>query len=558
MAVSFLHGFRNPAHERRVAEILAEEAPEVTVSLSSEVSPGSGNTSAPRRRSATSTSVRWSNGIAEARRTAASSRDKGSLYIMLSNGGTASVQTASRYPIRLLESGPRRAPCAAYYGRESGFPEVLSFDMGGTTAKACVVEDGEPLTSKVRNRPGLPVQEGIGLAGEDVGNRDDRDRRRRRPSPTSTLSACSKSDESAGADPGPVCYGRGGDKPTVTDADLILGYLDPDFFLGGRMELDREGASRAIEQKIASQLGIDAIEAAWGIHQVVNENMANAARVHAVERGKDPRKHPLFLSAGPARFTHTGSPSPSASRVCCAARRGRHLGLRFLCAPLAFDFKRSLYGRLDDLDWSEVNRALEVMEMEEEICCAPLGSRTKRSRCDGSARCDTSARGTKWPWSCQKVLWARTTPPRSRSATDRSTDGSTGGRPRCAAGDHDLAPRGRLSAAADPARTAQRQSSCALRSAQGQERDISARARGLPERTGLRSLPPGSRRAFEGPAVVEEGIYRCSWSRCRSRDRRGPEPDREVVGVAQETSIRSCSRSSGTAWSRSSRSRPAP
>jgi N-methylhydantoinase A len=369
VAVSFLHGFRNPAHERRVAEIIAEEAPEVTVSLSSEVSPEL------REYERTSTTIcnvyvrplveRYLQRLEERLRRLGT---EGSLYIMLSNGGTASVQTASRFPIRLLESGPAAgALAAAFYGRESGFPDVLSFDMGGTTAKACVVEDGEPLTSnefeiarvyRFKKGSGLPVKTSviemieIGAGGGSIARVD-------------ALGLLKVGPESAGADPGPVCYGQGGDEPTVTDADLILGYLDPHFFLGGRMELDREGATRAIEQKIASRLGMDAIEAAWGIHQVVNENMANAARVHAVERGKDPRKYPLFAfgGAGPVHAYRVAR-ALGVPGFVAPLGAGATSAFGFLCAPLAFDFKRSLYGRLDDLAWSEVNRALGEMEEE--------------------------------------------------------------------------------------------------------------------------------------------------------------------------------------------------
>jgi N-methylhydantoinase A len=369
VAVSFLHGFRNPAHERRVGEILAKEAPEITVSLSSEVSPEI------REYERTSTTVcnvyvrplveRYLQRLEERLRKLGV---EGSLYIMLSNGGTASVKTASRFPIRLLESGPAAgALAAAFYGRESGFTEVLSFDMGGTTAKSCVVEDGEPLTSnefevariyRFKKGSGLPVKISViemievGAGGGSIAHVD-------------ALGLLKVGPDSAGAEPGPVCYGLGGSEPTVTDADLILGYLDPDFFLGGRMELDREGASRAIEQKIASQLGLDTVEAAWGIHQVVNENMANAARVHVIERGKDPRAYPLFAfgGAGPVHAYRVAR-ALGVPGFIAPLGAGAASAFGFLCAPLAFDFKRSLYGRLDELDWSEVNRALEEMEGE--------------------------------------------------------------------------------------------------------------------------------------------------------------------------------------------------
>ncbi len=369
VAVSFLHSFRNPAHERRVAEILAEEAPEITVSLSSEVAPEI------REYERTSTTVAnvYVRPLVEGYLRSLEDRLRqlgfaGSLYIMLSNGGTASVETVCRFPIRLLESGPAAgALAAAFYGRATNFPEVLSFDMGGTTAKACLIEGGEPLTSgefevarvyRFKKGSGLPVKTSviemieIGAGGGSIAG-------------VGSLGLPKVGPRSAGSVPGPACYGRGGDEPTVTDADLILGYLDPDFFLGGKMRLDREAALRAIEERIARPLGLDRVEAAWGIHQVVNENMANAARVHAIERGKDPRSYPLFAfgGAGPVhayRVAHAlGVPG-----FIAPLGAGATSAFGFLCAPLSFDFVRSLYGRLDELGWSEANAALGEMEEE--------------------------------------------------------------------------------------------------------------------------------------------------------------------------------------------------
>jgi N-methylhydantoinase A len=368
VAVSFMHSFRNPAHERRVREILSEEAPGIAVSLSSEVAP---EISEYERTSTTVANV-YTRPLVEGYLTSLEERLRrlgfgGSLYIMLSNGGTASVDTACRFPVRLLESGPAAgALAAAFYSRATDFSEVLSFDMGGTTAKACLIEGGEPLRSnefevarvyRFKKGSGLPVKVSviemieIGAGGGSIAS-------------IGALGLPKVGPRSAGSDPGPACYGRGGSEPTVTDADLTLGYLDPDFFLGGKMQLDREAALRAM-QKIARPLGLDTVEAAWGIHHVVNENMANAARVHAVERGKDPRAYPLFAfgGAGPVHGYRvaralglTGFIAPLGAGVTSA--------FGFLCAPLSFDFVRSLYGRLHDLDWSELNAALDEMEEE--------------------------------------------------------------------------------------------------------------------------------------------------------------------------------------------------
>ena len=367
-AVSFLHGFRNPVHEQRVAEILAEEAPGVAVSLSSEVSPEI------REYERTSTTIanvyvrplveRYLQRLEERLRRLGFD---GSFYVMLSNGGTASVETACRFPVRLLESGPAAgALAAAFYGEAAGFSDVLSFDMGGTTAKACLIDGGEPLTStdfevarvyRFKKGSGLPVKTSviemieIGAGGGSIAR-------------VGPLGLPKIGPESAGADPGPACYGRGGEEPTVTDADLLLGYLDPDFFLGGRMRLDYGAAEKAM-RKISDALGVDPLKAAWGVHQVVDENMANAARVHAVERGKDPRKYLLlaFGGAGPVH-AHRVARALGVPGFVAPLGAGTASAFGFLCAPLSFDLARSLYGRLDELDWDAANAALAQMEEE--------------------------------------------------------------------------------------------------------------------------------------------------------------------------------------------------
>jgi N-methylhydantoinase A len=368
VAVSFLHGYRNPVHEQRVAEILAEEAPGVAVSLSSEVSPEI------REYERTSTTIanvyvrplveRYLQRLEERLRRLGFD---GSFYVMLSNGGTASVETACRFPVRLLESGPAAgALAAAFYGEEAGFSDVLSFDMGGTTAKACLIDGGEPQTStdfevarvyRFKKGSGLPVKTSviemieIGAGGGSIAR-------------VGPLGLPKIGPESAGADPGPACYGRGGEEPTVTDADLLLGYLDPDFFLGGRMHLDYRAAEKAL-RKISDALGVDPVKAAWGVHQVVDENMANAARVHAVERGKDPRKYLLlaFGGAGPVH-AHRVARALGVPGFVAPLGAGTASAFGFLCAPLSFDLARSLYGRLDELDWDAANAALAEMEEE--------------------------------------------------------------------------------------------------------------------------------------------------------------------------------------------------
>jgi len=293
---------------------------------------------------------------------------------MRSSGGISTVETATRFPLRLLESGPAGGALAsAYFGQLANVHDLMAFDMGGTTAKLCVIEDGKPLTStefevdrkyRFKAGSGLPVKTPvvelieIGAGGGSIARVD-------------SLGLLKVGPDSAGADPGPACYGRGGAEPTVTDADLLLGYLDPNFFLGGRLRLDGDAAERAIHTRAAEPLGMSAVRAAWGIHQLVNEGMASAARVHAIERGKDPRSLPLFAfgGAGPghgfgvARVLH----SP---RLIVPFGAGVTSAFGFLTAPLEFDFVRSFVAQLDAVDWQHVNAILDDMTAQGEAILA--------------------------------------------------------------------------------------------------------------------------------------------------------------------------------------------
>jgi N-methylhydantoinase A len=368
VAVCFLHSYANPVHERRAAEIIRAEAPDLWVSLSSEVAP---EIREYDRFSTTVANVyvrplvdRYLATLVDRVRNLGLSCE---VLIMLSGGGVATVDTARQFPIRLVESGPAAgALAAAFLAAEAGFPNVLAFDMGGTTAKACLIEDGQPLTApefelarayRFKKGSGLPVKVTvielieIGAGGGSIAWVD-------------SLGLLKVGPESAGAEPGPACYGRGGTEPTVTDADLILGYLDPSYFLGGRMRLDRAAAEAAVG-RLAERLGLSLVEAAWGIHEVVTENMAAAARVHAIERGKDIRKFPLFAfgGAGPVHVYRLAQ-KLGLKRFICPPGAGATSALGLLVAPLAFDFVRSYYGRLDGLDWAVVNRLLAEMEAE--------------------------------------------------------------------------------------------------------------------------------------------------------------------------------------------------
>ena len=369
VGVCLLHAYANPAHERLVGTILREALPDTAVTLSSEV--------VPEIREYERTSTTLANVYVQrlAQQYLERLRDRlrgigvgGGLFIMQSNGGLCEAETGGRYPVRLIESGPAAgALAAAHYGALLGHKDLLSFDMGGTTAKACVISDGEPLVSpefeidrryRFKKGSGLPIKVPviemieIGTGGGSIARVDALRRLRVGP-------------ESAGARPGPVCYGLGGADPTVTDADLVLGYLDPDFFLGGEMRLDRDAARHAIVERVGKPLGLDPVQAAWGIHQLANESMAGAARIHAIERGKDVERFPIFAfgGAGPVHALGVARILQSPS-VIFPLGAGVMSAVGFLVAPLSFDFVRTLPGVLDALDWGAIAGTVAEMEAE--------------------------------------------------------------------------------------------------------------------------------------------------------------------------------------------------
>ncbi|HEY3466481.1 MAG TPA: hydantoinase/oxoprolinase family protein [Amycolatopsis sp.] len=405
VAVCFLHAFTNPAHERRTAEILADVAPSLRVALSSDVVP---EIREFERASTTVANVyvqdlteRYLRDLELRLHRLGITRAP---HIMLSNGGLATVDTAARHPIRILESGPAGGALAT---ATLGPPDLLAFDMGGTTAKLCLIAGGAPLVThqfevdrKYRLLPGsgLPVQVPvtdmieIGVGGGSIARID-------------ALGLLTVGPDSAGSEPGPVCYGHGGTEPTVTDADLVLGYLDPGYFLGGGMRLDAAAARAVLREKIADPLGVSVEEAAWGIHTSVNEDMANAARVHAVERGQDPAKLPMYTfgGAGPVHGVGVaralGAPSvvaPPAAGVLSAAG--------FLTAPLAFDFVRSARAAVHDLAWEQVDALFAEMEAEGAALLAKSGvddvthRRVAEMRYSGQGyEIRVPVRGGRWP-----------------------------------------------------------------------------------------------------------------------------------------------------------------
>jgi N-methylhydantoinase A len=378
VAVSLLHAHVNPAHERRVAALIAELAPKISVSCSSEV--------APEIREYERTSTAIANAyvmplvasyLKELERRVREIGISGSFYVMLSSGGIATCETAKRFPVRLIESGPAAGVvAAARFARLVNENRLLSFDMGGTTAKACIIDGGEPLVAhefevaraaRFKKGSGLPILAPavelieIGAGGGSIAWVD-------------SMGLLKVGPQSAGASPGPACYGLGGVEPTVTDADLVLGYLDPNFFLGGNMRLDVDAARGAIEERIEGPLGLDLTSAAWGIHRVVGESMAAAAAIHGIERGKDIRAYSLFVfgGAGPVHCWELAR-ALRVARILIPFGAGAMSALGLLAAPLAFDFVRTARQRLDDADWNRINSLFDEMESEGRAILASSG-----------------------------------------------------------------------------------------------------------------------------------------------------------------------------------------
>jgi 5-oxoprolinase (ATP-hydrolysing)/N-methylhydantoinase A len=369
VAVVFLHSYANPTHERRAAEILRAEFPDLAVSISSEVVAELGEY--PRTVTTCANSYvqplmgRYLHRLEAALRTAGFA---GALRLMHSAGGLVSLDSARALPIRLLESGPAGGGLAtALFAERAARRDVISFDMGGTTAKACMIEDGRvevaPMMEAARvhrftKGSGLPIKAPviemieIGAGGGSIAQID-------------AVGLLKVGPESASSDPGPACYGLGGELATVTDANLVLGYYDPGFFLGGRMALHLD-AARAAVGRLGERLGLGVEETALGIHKVVVENMAAAARVHLVERGNDPRHYAMvgFGGAGPAHAADVARAMGIATVIIPPAS-GAASALGFLAAPLSHDAARSMRVALaPGMDVAAVNALLEALESE--------------------------------------------------------------------------------------------------------------------------------------------------------------------------------------------------
>lgn len=369
VAVGLMHSYLNDSHEILIRDVLADKLPGVVVSLSCEVS--------PQMREYERFNTTVANAFIKPMMKSYLERLGGqlqnvgvqcSIFLMHSGGGIISIESAAEFPVRLVESGPAGgAIFAAHIAARYGLEKVLSFDMGGTTAKICLIDNQMPKTSRVfevartyrfKKGSGMPISipvidmVEIGAGGGSLAHVDGMQQIRVGP-------------ESAGSEPGPACYGRGGDRPAVTDADLILGKLDPNNFAGGSIKLHTKSAASALDSELGKHLNMDSITAAYGLAEVVDENMANAARVHAVENGEDLSEYTMIAFGGAAPL-HAGRlcEKLGISRVLIPPGAGVGSAIGFLRAPFSFEANRSVYMRLSHFDPKTIRILLADLEDE--------------------------------------------------------------------------------------------------------------------------------------------------------------------------------------------------
>ena len=368
VAISFLHSYANPAHELEAAEFIQENYPDIFVTTSFEVAPEIRQ----YQRSSTTVANAYVKPLAVAYlgRLEAQLGEMGvnaPLFLMVSSGGLTHIGEARRTPIQLLESGPAAGTLsAAFFGERSDVNHVLAFDMGGTTAKLSVVDNGEPLVAykfeaarsrRVKEGSGLPIKIStidlieIGAGGGSIAHVDN-------------MGLMKVGPESASSRPGPACYGLGGTMPTVTDANLALGYLNPDFFAGGTMVVDTDKARDAIGG-LTKETGLSVSELAWGVHDIVNENMASAARVHIAERGKDLRKYVMVTTGGGEPLHgYQVARKLGLKRLVCPPAAGVASALGLLIAPARVDRVATIARPVADLDWNELEATYAKLESD--------------------------------------------------------------------------------------------------------------------------------------------------------------------------------------------------
>jgi len=391
IAVVFLHAYANPRHEAQAAAMIARRHPRIAVTTSHEVAPEIREF----ERASTTVANAYIKPLARQYLDAMARRVAGlgipaPLLLMLSSGGLTHVAEAERTPVQMLESGPAAgALAAAFFGRDDSRGNLLAFDMGGTTAKLSLVDGGEPLTAyafeaarqkRFLEGSGLPIRIStielieIGAGGGSIASMDE-------------IGLLKVGPRSAGSQPGPAAYGLGGGEPTVTDADFVLGYLNPDYFAGGEMRIDMTAARAALE-RLAARLKLSLTECAWGIHDVVNENMAGAARVHIAERGRDPRDYALLCTggAGPVHAYYVAR-KLGLRQVICPPAAGVASALGLLVAPARVDRVATVGIRLDRDSPAALEKAFRKLEDDARAVMADTGlkleSATVRRLADG-------------------------------------------------------------------------------------------------------------------------------------------------------------------------------
>jgi N-methylhydantoinase A len=368
IAVCLLHSYASGQHERTVAEWIRRDFPQLEVTLSADVAP----VIREFERISTTVANAYIKPLANRYLHALEERLSGlglrsGVLMMLSNGGLCHISEAKRNPIELLESGPAAgAISAAHYGLRDGQSHLLAFDMGGTTAKLSLIEHGQPATAfgfeaarrkRFAEGSGLPIRIAtvdlieIGAGGGSIAHQDQ-------------LGLLKVGPESAGSEPGPACYGRGGNAPTVTDANLLLGYLNPDYFAGGTLAIDC-GKARAAIGRIGSSLGRDVTEVAWGMHDIVAENMAGAARVHVAERGRDPRDFVLLCTGGGGPLhSYYVAQKIGVRTIICPPAAGVASAYGLLVAPARVDRFRTMSFRPASDSLAALEDAFSALEQE--------------------------------------------------------------------------------------------------------------------------------------------------------------------------------------------------
>lgn len=391
IAVSFLHSYAYPENEQKTREIILSSFPNTYISLSSEISPEIRE----YERTATTVANSYLQPLVEIYIERLDEKLRQEInflknwYIMLSNGGIAGIDIVKKFPIYILESGPVAGSIAAgFYGKLLNEKKIFSLDMGGTTVKASFVIDGKSLISKKfeaarakRFKKGsgiplnIPVVEmiEIGVGGGSIAYID-------------SMGLLKVGPQSSGADPGPACYGLGGSNPTITDADLILGYLDPNYFLGGEKKLEVDAAYNAINDKCAKVLKKDVLEVANGIYKIATENMAAAAKIHLAEKGVDARKFTMFAfgGAGPVHAYHLAK-KIYIKKIICPSFAGVMSAIGFLVSKPIYNCVHSYASELSTINWEKVNKIYQEMETNAKNILEKAGARISEVKYERTA-----------------------------------------------------------------------------------------------------------------------------------------------------------------------------